>query len=338
MQVLIVKTSSLGDIIHTFPALTDASKALPAIQFDWLVEQEWSEIPLLHPAVRRIIPSAVRRWRQSWLRMYRQGKWRDFVQELQTVSYDCVIDAQGLIKSALLTRQALGVKHGFNRRCAREPIASFFYDRTHQVDWQQHAITRVRSLLAKSLGYSFTRSPDYGLSLSPDPQVAGGTIMLIYGTSWPSKRWPLSFWRQLACRLIDQGKQVVLPVAGKAEQQMANRIAQGLDRVVVLPKLPLSQIASVISACEAVVCVDTGLAHLAAALDRPGVSLYGASSAEKTGTWGRYFSAVSMPYSCAPCYQRQCRYLDSHRIQPCVQMVDVNQVVAMLFQQIAHVS
>ncbi len=154
MRVLIVKTSSLGDVIHTLPALTDAARALPGIRFDWVVEEGFAEIPRWHPAVERVIPVAVRRWRKHPLRAWRSGEWRAFTAAIHAERYDAVIDAQGLLKSAWLARHAHGPLHGLDRRSAREPLASLFYRHRHAVAWGRHAVLRVRELFARALGYA----------------------------------------------------------------------------------------------------------------------------------------------------------------------------------------
>ena len=110
MRVLLVKTSSLGDVIHTLPALTDAQRAIPGIQFDWVVEEGFAEIPAWHPAVAQVIPVAIRRWRKHPLQTLRSGEWRRFKARLRETHYDLVIDAQGLLKSAWLTPTCLNFK------------------------------------------------------------------------------------------------------------------------------------------------------------------------------------------------------------------------------------
>ena len=164
MRVLLIKTSSLGDVIHTLPALTDAARAIPGIQFDWVVEEGFAEIPTWHPAVARVIPVALRRWRKNLLQTWKSGEWATFKQRLREGRYDLVIDAQGLLKSALLTRYVNAPVAGLDRASAREPLASHCYDRPYAVAWGQHAVERVRQLFAQALGYSLPQSVgDYGL-------------------------------------------------------------------------------------------------------------------------------------------------------------------------------
>ena len=130
MKVCVIKTSSMGDVIHTLPALTDAQKAIPSLSIDWVVEENFAEIPRWHSAVNRVIPIALRRWRKSPFSIQTRNEWKNYRTLLQAENYDAVIDAQGLIKSALFaTHFAQGVKHGYDRQSIREPLASFFYDK-----------------------------------------------------------------------------------------------------------------------------------------------------------------------------------------------------------------
>ena len=166
MRVLIVKTSSMGDVLHTLPALTDAQQAIPGIQFDWVVEEGFAQIPSWHSAVDRVIPVAIRRWRKAWFSAPIKAERKAFRDAVRLQQYDAIIDAQGLVKSAaLVTRLARGVKHGMDWSTAREPLASLFYNRKHHIAKQQHAVERTRELFAKSLGYVKPQSQgDYAIA------------------------------------------------------------------------------------------------------------------------------------------------------------------------------
>ncbi len=334
MRVLIVKTSSLGDLIHTFPAVTDAMRAMPDIVFDWVAEESFGELPSLHPAIDQVIPSAVRRWRKSWLRFWMQGDWKRFKQLLQRHHYDAVIDAQGLIKSALIAGQARGIKYGMDKNSARERQAGWFYDRVYAISREQHAISRIRELFSRALNYRYESMPlDYGLSVVPDDSINEETIIFLYGTTWSSKRWPLQFWRELAVRLTDMGKKVVMPAGHQAERRFAEQIARDIAEVEVLPFMTLTEMASVMVACQAVVAVDTGLAHLAAALNRPGVSLYGSTSSAYTGTLSQYMQPIQAQYACSPCLLRRCNKLPESQIPPCTGTILADRVADMVNQR-----
>lgn len=328
MRVLIVKTSSLGDIVHTFPALTDAARAIDGIQFDWVVEEGFEQMPAWHPAVDHVIACSMRRWRKSWLKTWLTGDWKLFVKQLQVRQYDVVIDAQGLIKSALITRKVPGEKHGLDKTSAREPLASRFYDHVHAVGRQQHAIHRTRQLFSQALGYSIDGLPlQYGLSVSSDISIDQPSILFLYGTTWQSKRWPITFWRELARYANDAGYQVLLPAATTDERKFAEMLAADEDSITVLAEKSLSEIASVIKAVKAVVSVDTGLAHLAAALDVPGVALYGATDAQLTGLLGAEQQSLQASIECSPCLQRRCPKLtDQKLVPPCTETLGADKV------------
>ena len=289
MRVLLIKTSSLGDVVHTLPALTDAARALPGIQFDWVVEEGYAEIPAWHPAVTHVLPVAIRRWRKHPLQTFMRGDWRRFKARLRETRYDLVIDAQGLLKSAWLTRYVKAPVAGLDRASAREPIVSGFYDKTYAVPKDQHAIERVRQLFAQALGYVLPEGiGDYGLDRAGLADASTQSYLLfLHGTTWASKHWPESEWRALAERMNGQGRAVRLPWGNEVERARAERIVSGLDNAAVLPKLNLTGIAKVIAGARACVAVDTGLGHLAAALDVPTISLYGPTLPDKVGAYGK---------------------------------------------------
>ncbi|QLF94145.1 lipopolysaccharide heptosyltransferase I [Pseudomonas sp. ABC1] len=289
MRVLLVKTSSLGDVVHTLPALTDAQRAIPGIRFDWVVEEGFAEIPAWHPAVGEVIPVAIRRWRKHPFDTWRNGEWRAFKARLRAQRYDLVIDAQGLLKSAWLTRYIQAPVAGLDAASAREPLAARFYDRRYNVPREQHALERVRQLFAQALGYVLpTTQADYGLDRDRLEIPTGEPYLLfLHGTTWASKHWPEADWRALAERMAQQGWAVRLPWGNAAEKARAERIAAGLERVEVLPRLNLAGVAGVIAGARACVAVDTGLGHLAAALDVPSISLYGPTLPGRVGAYGR---------------------------------------------------
>ncbi|TWE01559.1 heptosyltransferase-1 [Pseudomonas sp. AG1028] len=289
MRVLVIKTSSLGDVIHTLPALTDAARAIPGIRFDWVVEEGFAEIPAWHPAVSQVIPVAIRRWRKHPLKTLRSGEWARFKQRLRESHYDLVIDAQGLFKSAWLTRYVKAPVAGLDGKSAREPVAARFYDRRYSVPRAQHALERTRQLFGLALGYSVPAGlGDYGLNRGQlaDP-AASPYLVFLHGTTWASKHWPEAYWRELAEQVAEQGWAIRLPWGNEAEKARAERIAEGIENAAVLPKLNLAGVAKVLAGAQACVAVDTGLGHLAAALDVPTVSLYGPTLPGRVGAYGR---------------------------------------------------
>lgn len=289
MRVLIIKTSSLGDIVHTLPALTDAADAIPGIQFDWVVEEAFAEIPAWHPAVAEVIPVAIRRWRKGMLKGFRSREWHHCKGMLSQHHYDCAIDAQGLLKSAFLTRYIKAPTFGYDRRSVRESMASLAYKHRIRVAKDMHAVERIRELFAKSLGYQKPAGTGcYRLDRNRffESGERQNTVVFLHGTTRDNKHWPVPYWKQLATQVGDHGHEILLPWGNDVERERARDIASVHERARVLPRLNLSGIASVLVAARAAVAVDTGLGHLSAALDLPTVSLYGPTCPDLVGTYG----------------------------------------------------
>ena len=301
MKVCVIKTSSMGDVIHTLPALTDAQKAIPSLSIDWVVEENFAEIPRWHSAVNRVIPIALRRWRKSPFSIQTRNEWKNYRTLLQAENYDAVIDAQGLIKSALFaTRFAQGVKHGYDRQSIREPLASFFYDKKYAISYQQHAVERIRQLFAQSLGYELPQvQGDYGIARHFLNQTSEKNyVVFIHSTTRADKHWEESEWKKLIEKITALSDcEIHLPWGNEQEKARAERLAQAHSNVIVLPKLTLTELAKQLANAKAVVSVDTGLAHLTAALDKPNITLYGATDPKLIGCYGKnqhYLSANSM--------------------------------------------
>lgn len=300
MRVLIIKTSSMGDVLHSLPALTDAMRAIPGIRFDWVVEEGFTQIPSWHPAVDRVLPVAIRRWRKHWFGNQVREERVAFKRELQSREYDVVLDAQGLIKSAaLVTRLAKGVKHGADSRSAREPFASWWYDHRHSINKNQHAVQRCRELFSKSLGYPLPDTVgDYAIAshfVHGLPADANQYLVFLHATTRDNKHWPESHWRDLIALVQPSGLRIKLPWGAEHEHQRALRMAENFDCVDVLPKSSLEQVARILAGAKAVVSVDTGLSHLTAALDRPNITLYGPTDPGLIGGYGKNQFALVSP-------------------------------------------
>ncbi|MEG0956543.1 MAG: lipopolysaccharide heptosyltransferase RfaC, partial [Citrobacter sp.] len=223
MRVLIVKTSSMGDVLHTLPALTDAQRAIPGIQFDWVVEEGFAQIPSWHSAVERVIPVAIRRWRKAWFSAPIKAERKAFRDAVRLQQYDAIIDAQGLVKSAaLVTRLGRGIKHGMDWSTAREPLASLFYNCKHHIARQQHAVERTRELFAKSLGYTKPQSQgDYAIAqhfLNDLNADAGQYAVFLHATTRDDKHWPEAYWRELIGQLHNAGIRIKLPWGAPHEE------------------------------------------------------------------------------------------------------------------------
>jgi heptosyltransferase-1 len=287
-RVLIVKTSSMGDVIHTLPALSDASTRIPGIVFDWVVEEAFAEIPAWHPSVGRVIPVAIRRWRKHLGKLFGSGEWQKFRTQLQENPYDCVIDAQGLVKSALITALVKSPACGYNSASAREPIATLAYKNRFDVAKDQHAVERIRELFALALGYTKPQTaPDYGVDRRRFGEQANPPyVVFLHGTTRTDKHWPDEYWQTLCKLLCEEGFQVKLPWWSETEHRRARMIADVHQRAEVLSRTHLAGMAAVIAGARAVVAVDTGLGHLAAALAVPTLSLYGCTSPKLIGAYG----------------------------------------------------
>ncbi len=286
--LLVIKTSSLGDIIHMLPAISDAQAHNPHLQIDWVVEEAFAEIPAWHPAVRRVLPVALRRWRKQLSQRVTWAQLQAFRQQVQQQPYDWIVDTQGLLKSALLARQARGQRWGYDWHSIREPLASLLYTHTATISRQQHAIRRNRQLMANSLGYTLNEETlDYGLTLADFPVptriLPQHYIVALHGTSRPDKEWGEAQWQQLLAELAVQGIHTLLPWGNERERVRAERLAAANAWVQVLPRSSLGELAAILRQALALIGLDTGLMHLAAALNKPCLALYPVTQAGLTG-------------------------------------------------------
>ncbi len=285
-EILFIKTSSLGDVIHHMPALTEAGRARPDARFAWLVEEAFAPLVRLHPAVAQVIPVAWRRWRRS---LYSPAALAEIAGSLRAIrarQYDEIVDSQGLLRSAVTARVARGRRHGYDSASIREPPASLFYDVRHRVSRDLHAVTRNRMLSALALGYLPQGAPDYGLDRARFAAGGGRYAVLLHATARASKQWPEANWIALGRALNQRGLDVVLPWGSADEQARSARIAAALPKARVPERAPLDEVARLIAGAQLVVGVDTGLMHLAAALGVPLVAIFTASRPGLTGPVG----------------------------------------------------
>ena len=286
-RILLVKTSSLGDVIHNLPVVTDILQQYPNVQIDWVVEESFADIPKLHPAINQVFTVAVRRWRKQVLSKKTWGEIATFKRQVSEKPYDLIIDTQGLIKSAVMSKFAQGIKCGLDKDSAREPFASYFYNRKFSVVSGQHAVVRNRELAAYACGYEKPNdAPTYGITadkMNVGVQLPQNFIVGLHGTSKDSKLWPTAHWIALANKLSERKCHLVLPWASDSEHQRAQEIAANLNNVVVLPKLSIAHLATIINQAWAAIGVDTGLSHLSVALNIPTVAIYTDTNPARTG-------------------------------------------------------
>jgi heptosyltransferase I len=287
-KVLLVKTSSLGDLIHNLPAVNDIRAAVPGAEIDWVIEEPFLFILRLHPGVAAAIPVAIRRWRRTLWRRETRAEIAAFLRHLRAQTYNAVIDSQGLMKSALIALAARGTRYGLDFHSAREPLA-LLYHHTFRISWELHAVERNRLLMARALDYEVPQRCSYGISAAPrrfDWLAAGPYAVLLHATSGDYKLWHERNWVELGNALESTGLCCVLPWGSARERERSVRLASGLRAAVVPPALSLDDLAGLFAGAKAVVGVDTGLAHLAAALGVQTVGIYCATDPAATGIYG----------------------------------------------------
>lgn len=285
-SIILIKTSSLGDVLHNLPVVADICQSVPDARIDWVVEESFAPLTMLHPKINRVIPVAVRRWRKSWWQS--RSEMQSTCRDLRTHHYDLALDTQGLLKSALITRCVPAMRCGFDWKSAREPLASLFYDRTYSVAKNQHAVERNRQLAGLALGYTPQGAPDYGIRAPdlmlpwlPDEPYA----VLLHATSRNDKLWGEQNWIALGKYLNQAGIRTVLPWGNEQEKARSERLCLSIPGAICTPRINLNEAAAALGRARAVIGVDTGLSHLAAALGVPTIGIYTATDPGLTGLY-----------------------------------------------------
>jgi heptosyltransferase I len=287
-RILLVKTSSLGDVVHNLPVASDLRHNFPNAAIHWMVEEQYVPIVNMHAGVDRVIPMALRRWRKA---PWSIDNWRELLslrRALRERRYNAIIDTQGLLKSAIFARFAKGPMHGFGRKTAREPLASRFYDARYELAPEMHMLTRNRALAARAFSYPLDDFIDYGIKPTvPNPGlISEPYCVVLHSTAQAAKLWPEDRWLDLIDRLNTAGLGCILPWGNDAEMRRSDRLAVRGGRTLAAPKLSLDQLAALIADADLVVGVDTGLMHLAAAFSRPVVGIFCDSNPDDTGPQG----------------------------------------------------
>lgn len=283
--ILIVKTSSLGDVVHQMPAMTDMRRHHQDARIIWVVEEAFAPLARLHPAVDEVIAVATRRWRSRLLQSEIRREIAAVRARLKKQGSQIVVDTQGLIRSALIAREAPGVHHGYDSSSIKERLATLFYDVRHRVSRDLHAVVRNRTLTGLSLGYVPDQALDYGL-VKPSANSAPPYAVLLHGTSRPAKEWRESEWIRLGKWLRDKDIEVLLLWGNERERLRCERLAGGIPGSRIIDRQPLDETAKVIAGASLVVGVDTGLLHLAAAYEVPLVAIFLSTEPGLTGPVG----------------------------------------------------
>ena len=287
MRVLIVKLSSLGDVVHAMPVVHDIRTAYPQAVIDWVVEPGYTPLVRRVAGVHEAIDCPLRRWSRAWWTGAVRSEWRALRARLRATPYDAVLDLQGLTKSALIARMARGVRYGLANRtegASHEAPARWLVDRAIRIEPRIHALDRSRVLASKALGYALAGPPVFGLRAAPAAAPTTPTLVLVHGTSRDDKLWPETAWIEIGRRAQAAGWQIALPHAGEVELARARRIASALGpAATVWPAMNLDALVDRLGATQGVIGVDSGLSHIAVALDLPHVQIYNFPTAWRTG-------------------------------------------------------
>lgn len=284
MRILIVRVSSLGDVVHNLPVLTDIHRHYPEAIIDWVVEEPYVGLVKQNMYVNEVIPFALRRWRKNIFSPVTRKEFRTFLDRLKQNAYDYVFDTQGLIKTGIIMGFARTVENGRKIGLAHktdgsgyEPLSRIFHDESISVEKHIHVVTRGREVVAKALGYTIDTVPDFGLvTPAPDPEWLPSRpyAVFFHGTSRDSKKWPHANWIEIGRILTENGLCILLPWGSPKEKEEAKRLADAIPDSRLLPRLSITDMVTLTGKASFIVGVDTGLSHLAAAFDKPTVQIY----------------------------------------------------------------
>ncbi len=347
MKILVVRLSSLGDILHLFPAISDLRRHYPDAVIHWLVEPGFAEVVSWHEAVDRVITVPLRAHKKVWWKIpILLGKLR---RQLQSARYDVVLDAQGLLKSAVLARLAGVAVYGFDAASAREPLAAKLYQKTAHIQDGLHVIEKNRQLVGQVFAADVSQAANFGIKKFREERLRSEFseilrettsqpyVVLLHGTTWNSKYWPETAWSELIRKLAQQGLRCLVPWGNQAEHQRADRLQSAAEEQVrVLPRLTLTEMMDVLLHARAFVSVESGIGHLAAAFEIPGIMLHGPTDPEYSGILGKSCRHITSGLYCSPCFKRDCPRLQTNQeIPPCQQEIKPDQVAKQCLALIA---
>ena len=281
----------MGDLMHALPALTEAKEHIKEIEFDWVVDKSFYEVPKWHPAVNKVITTDHRNWKKQLFSSNSRRAFESVMQEINSTNYDMVIDMQNNLKSAFVSFMCKHQVTGMDSKSAREYPAHLSYNNKISISKELHAITRQKILLSNALGYLTSSSNDYGISdiefKEPSFNLPNEYIVLVQNASWKTKQWSIPNWQLLVKHLDNSGIEMILPSGNEEEYQRALKISSFSEKAHVLRPLPLNQIAYIMKKAKFSVCSDTGLAHLSALVNTPSITLYGPTDTKLIGTEGK---------------------------------------------------
>ncbi|WP_353202773.1 lipopolysaccharide heptosyltransferase I [Polynucleobacter sp.] len=315
-KILLVKLSSLGDVLHNLPLVWDLRARLPDAQIDWVVEEAY--VHLLEPlrtredfkGIDRIIPFDLRRWKKHLFELSTWKQFFSFRRHLQEISYDVVIETQGLLKSALVCALAKKSPNAVVAGLANatqfsgyEPLAKCFYNHQVQVPMQTHAVDRSRLVMCSAFDWLAIKRSDtphfYASRMKVDllkpsiSQLKTPYVLFFHSTAREAKRWSNEDWTTLGIELSNRGYQVVLPWGNAAEKAVSTELAKQIPNALVPAAFSIEDAFAVIAGAALTVGVDTGLTHLAAVLGLPTIEIYCDSPRWKTeGYWAHHIRNV----------------------------------------------
>lgn len=336
MKVLIIKASALGDVVHALPVLAWLKSADRTLEIDWLVEEAFAPLLAGHPLLRQVHRLRTRAWRKAGILAGSREGWR-LIGELRREAYDVVLDLQGNSKSGLFTLlSGAPVRYGFARDSVREwpnLLATnrkvVPAERDFHITDRSLAIARAAfpagtdSRLAGPLPVSDQAAADVRTKLHEAGLTTGPLIVLHYGTTWPTKLWPLPSWQELARRLVvEVGLRPILTWGNQAELDAVQAIDRHCDQqCLVWPRGSLQELVALLARADLVVGGDTGPVHIAAAVGTSTVSIFRVTDASRNAPRGKGHVSLSAPMECAPCLRKEC-----DRDQECAASVTVSAV------------
>jgi len=291
-KILLIRMSSMGDIIHNFPAATELRSHFPQAEIHWVVEEAFVDLARLHPAIDRIVPFALRRWRKKLWGATNRAEMRAFKYDLLEEDYDVAIDSQGLLKSAIVGKLSGAAVVGYSRQTARDPLACLFYDRRFDIP-PVHVIERNRMIVGRALGYTPDGPLDYGISppkIALSWQPANPFVVCLTATARAAKLWPETHWITLGHWLLAEGLVPVFPWGSEPEHERSLRLADALPGSLAPPRFSLTEGARLLADARLAIGVDTGLMHMAAAVNTPTVGIFCDSDPDHAGPRGRCFA------------------------------------------------